>query len=270
MMWDKPRPIWPRLVRTCVDLWIEINPTWNVEIFDIGKARELISADIDLEIFDTIKVQHQSDLVRTKLLSTRGGIWVDASCLPHMPVDVWIEEFQSYDYASIPSLVPGQISDNWFLLSKENGYILTKQYNELVRYWRTPKINLPQDTRSISMIAQNWRGFISDYSAHKLRIVPYFCWQYLFNRQVEDNPEFASVFDKQKFLSLTGECGAMIRMLYKNVDKKIPSTPMSQELRLFLQKTEAQLSKLNHHATEIDYPLEEFRECVLKRAAKYG
>ncbi len=194
LMWDKPIDAWPALVRTCIDLWIEINPGWNVEVFDASRAQELISTDIDIEIYKSLKVQHQSDLVRTKLLGSRGGIWADASCLPHMPVDQWIGKFDDLDFSSIPSMQEGQIADNWFMLSRENGILMTKHYRTLVRYWATEKINLPQDPRSISMTSANWRSFISDYSAHTLRIAPYFCWQYLFRNQVDINSEFGKVF----------------------------------------------------------------------------
>lgn len=269
LMWDKPRDKWPALVELCVDLWVAINPNWNVEIFDIEMARACIGNDIDINIFNSLKVQHQSDLVRTKLLSTRGGIWADASCLPHMSVDVWISSFEHCDYSSIPTLAPGQVSDNWFLISKKSGILMTKQYATLIKYWRTPKINLPQDERSISMISDNWRQFISEFAAHELRIAPYFLWQYLFKIQVETDKEFSDCFEEQKFLSTNGDCGFLIRQLRQNKNRNIPNNPITDEIYQFLMKTDAQLSKLNHHSVELDYPLFDFRNCVLNRFSSY-
>ena len=269
LMWDKPRENWPPLVRVCIELWIEINPTWKVEVYDLTKARELLKGDIDLDIFNSLKVQHQSDLVRTKLLSVYGGIWADASCLPHMPADAWIGDFDDLDYGSIPTNAFGIISDNWFLLSRPAGFLMTRQYQALLRYWQTPKINMPQDTRSIHMIAERWQHFVSDYAAHELRVAPYFLWQYLFRQQVESDVEFREHFLKQRYLSTNGECGLVINTLMKNKAANIPNNPLPDALRVFLRTTTCQLSKLNHHSHELDYPLQDFSQCVLERAARY-
>lgn len=271
LMWDKPRRDWPPLIALCIDLWIKLNARrgWNVEIFDHDKAWELLRTDISAEVFDTMKVQHQADLVRTKLLSTVGGVWADASCLPHMPVDAWIGEFADCDYASIPSLLRGQISDNWFLVSRKNGFLLGRQYESLKRYWRTPKLNLPQDERSIQMMGENWRGFISHFAAHELRIAPYFLWHYFFRMNLETDTEFAACFAKQPFLNVDGGCGVLIKMLMTNKESDVPNNPMPDDIREFLLTTNAQLSKLNHHSWELNYPLDDFRRCILRRFKSY-
>ena len=264
-MWDKPEEAWPPLIKLCLELWVELNPGWNVEIYDLPKARSVVAGDIDMDIFNSLKVQHQSDLLRTKLLSTRGGVWADASCLPHFPVDQWIGDFESNDFSGIPALSQGQKCDNWFMISKENGFLLSIQYRSLIEYWRTPKINLPQDERSITMIAERWQHFISDFAAHELRVAPYFLWHYLFRRNYEVNSEFSSCFDAQKYLSMTGGCGEVIRMLRANFDAGTSNNPMPGELRSLLETTDAQLSKLNHHSYELNYPIDDFRSCILKR-----
>lgn len=265
LMWDKPRELWPKLVTTCIDLWVEINPDFNVEVFDIGKARDLIAGDIDPGIFDTLKPQHQSDLVRTKLLSTVGGVWADASCLPHMPVRDWIGKFDDLDFAGLPTHQPGQICDNWFMISRKSGYLLSLQYEALVTYWQTPKLNLPQDDRSIRMIGERWEHFISDFAAHDLRIAPYFLWHYLFRQLYDSNGLFRECFDQQKFLSTDGGCGALIRMLQQNRASGIANNPMPDAMRQLLATTAAPLSKLNHHSTDLNYPLDDFRRVVLER-----
>jgi hypothetical protein len=266
LMWDRPRNEWPALVELCIGLWEKLNPKWNVEVYDIEKARRLVCSDVDTNVFNSLKVQHQSDLVRTKLLWLHGGIWVDASCLPHIPVDQWIDDFETYEYASIPSLKPGQVSDNWFLLSKQNGLIMSKQYEALVRYWRTPKINLPQDQRSIDMIAERWEEFMSDYSAHQLRVAPYFLWQYLFRRLAETDEAFAACFKQQRYFAIRGECAFLIRALRSNQANGIANNPIPDELREFLFATTAPLSKLHHSATWLNYPLVGFEQIILKRA----
>ena len=73
IMWDKPLHESPPLVKFCIDLWVEYNQEYNVEIYDFQTAKEYLKNDFDPIIYDSLKVQHQSDLLRTKLLAEKGG-----------------------------------------------------------------------------------------------------------------------------------------------------------------------------------------------------
>jgi hypothetical protein len=261
-MWNKPRGEWPPIVRFCVDMWIDLNPDCCVEIFDENSAWDYLASDFDPAIYDKMKVQHQSDLLRTKLLAERGGIWVDATCMPHMPVSRWIENFKDIDFAGIKTITPGQIIDNWFMISRPGSSLMDKQYKNLKEYWRTPKIDLPQDPRTISMIAERWRFFVSEFAAHDLRLAPYFLWHYIFTRQMEEDAEFAACLKSQPYSGPPGECGYVSHQISLDPSK---ARPLAEDLRNHIIFSNAPLSKLVRHIPVINTILEDLRECVSKR-----
>jgi hypothetical protein len=267
MMWDTPQEAWPPLVSFCVNLWRDLNPDYNVEIYDAARARELVKSDFDLEIYDTIKIQHQADILRTKLLAERGGIWVDATCMPHRPVRLWIDRFQDSDFAGLKTLTAGQTVDNWFMISKKCSILMQKQYQNLINYWKTPKIPLPQDARSISMIAERSLLFVSDAAAHDLRIAPYFLWQYLFTRLYETDAEFSEVFRRQTYSSADGGCGFVALALAKQSGSPLP---LQEEIRKHVIYSSAPLSKLIRWNPQTIKILDELRTCVALRGEIEG
>jgi hypothetical protein len=244
-------------------MWERLNPEWNVDVYDIDRAKAAICEDIPLHVFETLRAPAQADVLRTKLLSTYGGIWLDASCLPHMPISHWIDEFEDTDLSALPTGAPGRTIASWFLISKKSGLLLSKQYELITKYWQESKMYLPQDRSAIAMMEENWREYISDYAAYTLRIVPYFWWHNIFSRQIEIDSEFSARFKEQKFISKRGGSGVVNDTLKANSGKNVP---LSAELRNFLATTDVQVSKL-HHRVAIDYPFDDLRMCLLDRAS---
>jgi mannosyltransferase OCH1-like enzyme len=107
-------------------MWERLNPDWNVQIFDAAMTREVIRDDIAIDVFNSLRPPAQSDILRTKLLSVYGGIWVDASCLPHMPINHWVEDFAEADLSALPTGAPGRTIASWFLISKQSGLLLSR------------------------------------------------------------------------------------------------------------------------------------------------
>lgn len=263
LMWDKPRPEWPLSVSFCINLWLEMNPDFNVEIFDGHDARALVKDDFDMEIYDSLKVQHQSDIVRTKLLAERGGIWVDATCMPHRPARLWIDQFSNSDFAGLKSLTKGQVVDNWFMVSQKSSILMSKQYTALQRYWSTPKINLPQDPRSIAMISDAWRLYVTDLVAHELKLAPYFIWHYIFRSLLEDDAEFAAIFMSQIYTSSDGGCGFVALTMAKSPGAVVP---LPDDIKNHIIHSASPLSKLIRWNKDTESVLSELRHCVQLRA----
>jgi hypothetical protein len=266
IMWNKPRDQWPLLVTFCVDLWIKLNPEFNIEIYDSQKAIDFIKEDFDLDIYQKLKVQHQSDILRTKLLAERGGIWVDATCMPHRPVRLWIDSFEGVDFAGLKTLTQGQTIDNWFMISRQSSTLMKKQYVALQGYWKTPKIYLPQDPESIAIIAENWQEYVTDFMAHKMRLAPYFIWQYLFTSLVASDTEFAELFKTQKYSSSDGGCGFVAMTLARHAG----TTSLLPEIREHIIYSAAPLSKLIRWNPDTEKLIDELRLCVEHRGAIEG
>ena len=90
MLWEQGWDKAPPLVRLCRDAVVQLNSaTWNIVLLD----RAALSQWIDPEVLTAaykIKSTNPSDLVRFYLLSTLGGVWLDATILCTMPLDAWI------------------------------------------------------------------------------------------------------------------------------------------------------------------------------------
>jgi hypothetical protein len=78
----------PELIRLNFGRWARMNPCYQLEILDRKGVDDLLQ-DFPLGI-DRLTPQALSDVVRARLLSTRGSIWVDASVMPTSPLDVWL------------------------------------------------------------------------------------------------------------------------------------------------------------------------------------
>jgi hypothetical protein len=215
LMWDKPRPEWPPIVRFCVDMWERLNPDWTVRVYNIEEAWAAVRDDIPLEVFDSLRPPAQSDVLRTKLLATHGGMWVDASCLPHMPLSHWITNFEDTDLSALPTGSPGRRIASWFLISRSGGRLITEHYRNITKYLSTTKLYLPQDPNSISIIEQNWKDYVSDYAAHTLHLLPYFWWHYLFTSHLDRNIEFKENFDRQKSIYTEGRASFLMDRIKK-------------------------------------------------------
>ena len=90
MLWEQGWDKAPPLVRLCRDAVVQLNSaTWNIVLLDRAALSQWIAADV-LTAAYKIKSTNPSDLVRFYLLSTLGGVWLDATILCTMPLDAWI------------------------------------------------------------------------------------------------------------------------------------------------------------------------------------
>jgi hypothetical protein len=246
LMWDAPENQWPPLVLLCIRLWQELNPDFEITLYDEKSVRNLIGHDIPDASYQRMKVQHRSDLVRTKLLATQGGIWVDATCLPHRPIREWIGHYDDCDFAGVKASSRGCIVDNWFMLSKPCSILMSEQYASLLKYWREPKIYLPQDEYSVDLISINWEKYIDNYASDVLKIAPYFLWHYLFTKKISERDDLARLLTAQKFLSTKGECGHLTMAISA---ASVCTPAMRSDVNAFIINTEAPLSKLIRHSS---------------------
>ena len=90
MLWEQGWDKAPPLVRLCRDAVVQLNSaTWNIVLLDRAALAQWIAPDV-LTAAYKIKSTNPSDLVRFYLLSTLGGVWLDATILCTMPLDAWI------------------------------------------------------------------------------------------------------------------------------------------------------------------------------------
>ena len=182
--------------------------------------------------------------------------------MPHRPIRLWVDQFADCDFAGVKTLTVGQTVDNWFMVAKPGSLIMTKMYERLKHYWRTPKFLLNGGLRSRSMIAENWRFFVSEHAAHDMRVAPYFLWQYIFTLLIEKDREFSSVFEQQPFSSPSGGCG---HLAWNLRDKLNVPDPLTQALKDHIIFSQNPLSKLVRHNPLATKLIPEFKLCLDER-----
>lgn len=260
MLWETGAETAPPVIATCVSLWRRLNPGWNVQVFDGSALRSLLAQDYPAEVLDAAPVQARSDMLRAKLLAERGGIWVDATCLPTMPVDRWIADFEGRDFCAVPNHAPGRPCCSWFLVSARGGAIMTALAASIRRYWQAPKTLVPNVPAGFARhVDAHWRDFISPYAAETLRIAPYFWFHYHFAKLIETDAAFAREWQ---------EVGWFFDGGYGFVHNSIAATPgNTDEVLNFLRRTPVQCNKLNWKRGG-PYPLDDMRRVILERAER--
>lgn len=207
MLWDRPEAEWPQIVRLCIPLWRDLNPGWDITLFDDATMRAELAQDYAPEVIDALAVQGRADLLRIKLLASRGGVWIDATCLPLKPLDRWFSRVEHHDFAApgfkhfrqFGSVAPdGRGFGNWFLTSLQGGHVATRLHERLREFFDRPRFPLPYDEALQPHVARNWRDFVGPH-AEALAIYPYFTLHYLTALQMERDPRTTRILGGNPF-----------------------------------------------------------------------
>jgi len=83
--WDE-RPL-PRVVNLCVDSMVRQNPGWGVVVL----TRVDVAALLPPPGVAALSSQALSDWVRLAVLSERGGVWLDSTCMCTASVERWVD-----------------------------------------------------------------------------------------------------------------------------------------------------------------------------------
>jgi hypothetical protein len=124
-----------RLNRKCINRWKGLNPTWQVNVL----SNDTI-ADYVPEYFDIIErspkrtLAAKSDLLRILLLQKFGGVWVDASVYPALPIEDFISDILNdvgfFTYRFFPRSLKrnsGRETVSWFMcVDRQNHYLIEK------------------------------------------------------------------------------------------------------------------------------------------------
>ena len=123
------------LNKQVAESWELNNPGWNIHYIDFKNLKDYVN-DIDYIYDDTknISPQAKSDIIRLSLLKNHGGVWADATMLCMRSLDSWVENV--INYAGL-WMYHGRNNGPaiWFILSRKNGYMITKWKEECDKYW---------------------------------------------------------------------------------------------------------------------------------------
>jgi len=124
--WGQGEAAAPELVRRCIASWRLHNPGWEIRVLDATSAAELVDlSDIAAEL----PFRFKANALRLRLLERFGGVWADATCYCHRPLDDWMPLLGGLT-GFFAFAAPGRDRwiDNWFIASAPGG--------RMIRLWR--------------------------------------------------------------------------------------------------------------------------------------
>jgi len=120
--WNNPKI--PPFVKKCISSWKRHNPTYEVIVLNQESLKDHIPLDI-LKLRHATSQQRIADFVRSYLLKSKGGIWIDSSVYLNQSLD-WVHwyqqkeqsEYVGYKIRRCGNTVrtnPIPIVENWFM-----------------------------------------------------------------------------------------------------------------------------------------------------------
>lgn len=139
-LWDGGANGAPDVVKHCFDRWQTLNPGYNLTVFDGAGLRETLQ-DYPSWIHQ-VPIQALSDIFRLELLARNGGVWVDATAFPVIPLDDWLPAaLEPAGFFAFTGRRGNRWSplDSWFLAAQP-GNAVCRPWREAIRaYWDRPR-----------------------------------------------------------------------------------------------------------------------------------
>lgn len=133
LYWDQGVDEAPELVRRCVVSWRAQNPGWSISLWDRNRASELV---IWSSLPAGLKVTPYSDVLRTEILKTHGGVWADATILCTRPLDSWLLPIMCQtDFFAFSRPGPDREIASWFLASRSDSRIVRDLSKAVADFW---------------------------------------------------------------------------------------------------------------------------------------
>lgn len=139
-------PDMPELNRECIKKWKEFNQnSWEVNVLTNDNIYDYIP-----EYYHIVNSYHhafertytnKSDLLRVLLMAKYGGVWVDASVYPMMPLDDFYDKIVNETGLFIYRFIPRRVNKKWgnretvswfFCVDKPNHYLMSRLKDGLV------------------------------------------------------------------------------------------------------------------------------------------
>lgn len=139
--WDSANP--PEHVVKTVERMRKMLPDWDVQFITTEQYLQSISQEEIPPGFGTLRVEHQADWIRLKLLKTYGGCWIDSGILLNQSINHLYRDCVSNRADLLTFQILGTqtnpkypIAENWFLMAPPQSPIVTiwlEEYERAIR-----------------------------------------------------------------------------------------------------------------------------------------
>jgi len=161
----------PNTVVKCIDSWKKWNPDYTIHIITNDNIQSYIPFDLSL-LRHADTPQRTSDFIRLYLLSTHGGIWMDATVYLSKSLD-WVHGYQTSTECEFVGYILDEDSprpnvESWFLACVPGSTFINdwkQQFFKLTEYETIESyIEMVEQTTNLSDIGYN-KNYLSIYVA---------------------------------------------------------------------------------------------------------
>eukprot|EP01084_Bolivina_argentea_P072121 130994_1 len=115
---------------------------WTIILLDNNNIPKYINPNKwyhyqQMQINGSMGLAGLSDILRIELLSTIGGVWVDATVFCTQSLNEWLPKYvnsaEFFAFRMHPKKAP---LSTWFLFANKDSYIINKWHDECIKYWQ--------------------------------------------------------------------------------------------------------------------------------------
>jgi hypothetical protein len=136
--WDSEPP--PFVVQKSIDRMRQKLPDWEVKFITTEKYLSSLNQEEIPAGFQTLKVEHQADWIRLKLLKTYGGCWMDSGIILNESINTLYRDCVTSKADLLVFKILGTqtnpqypIAENWFIMAPPNSPVITVWLEEYER-----------------------------------------------------------------------------------------------------------------------------------------
>jgi mannosyltransferase OCH1-like enzyme len=129
----------PPIIKACINSMHKYSNGYKVIVLTEETIPDYVSMpDYIIKKYKAgiISPAHFSDLLRTLLLITYGGIWLDATVFLTGNIPQYLLSAELFMFQSSILNNEYRPCSNWFIIAKKNNFILIKVFEILINYWK--------------------------------------------------------------------------------------------------------------------------------------
>lgn len=155
--WDSP--VVPETVSKNIDHWKKVLPDWTITLVTTDAFLSSLNQEEIPPGFGALKVEHQADWIRMKLLKAHGGCWIDSGILLNQSINTLYRDCVSNRADLLVFKILGTqtdprfpVAENWFLMAPQGSPMIAAwldEYDQAIRLGFERYLNRLRDEKVV-------------------------------------------------------------------------------------------------------------------------